>query len=59
MSKETDFDDLDYGPELELTDATGALTDRSINWDARRRVEIYLEEKELKRRLVDLDFDYL
>ena len=57
MNDETDFEEpveAETETEAEATPYPRAAS-KSINLDARRKVEIYMEERDLAKKLVDLD----
>lgn len=55
MNDEIEFLDLDDELELENESSHKRVFKQGINLDARRRLEIYLEEKALQQHLVDFD----
>lgn len=58
MDQETEYQTAEDKQELDPYASARNGHKHGINLDARRKLEIYLEEKTLQQRLVSLDFDY-
>lgn len=58
MNDETDFEDIESELEIDSAGHGRSFFKEGINLDARRRLEIYLEERALQKQLVGMDFDF-